>query len=668
MSSNLNTKVIKGFVLNLESRQLIWGIGVVCLVSAIGISLGLQGWNSRGLNFDHINFIEGAHDLLSRGTLPDRGDVSSYGAFSTPGTAWLMLPGMLVFADPRLFELVGSASLYFGTLLGLFLLARMCFGVWCASLSVLLYGLSKIALFYAGSLWSIGHPFFYVWMLYLCIQWIRQENSSYLAAAVIMLSLGMYVDLVIAPALFILPVFWLFVRAPVRMRPLLLATVIVVATWYPYIEFQVSRDFADLRSMVFRESISPANYTASWCMPNLALKRWNDQGASNSERHLTSHVGGDTTSPTTEVGQHRKLLQAAGSRLALLTQGLRSNFEQMTFSSAVGVPLTILVLISLAIVSLLPFAAAADFMHRQRFWRYWITVSALVACVSELFLNEFFIKRFLSIDGVLESSTVSTIRRLQVILAVTAVALLILKTRLASFLSLLLAAQKADRHTPARSDPVVLFALSLLIPWSVMLLVAEPGRPDRYWWLWPLQVVVLAAAVTYLPAQFKLSRPIAATGQVFLTLLLLLHPWVLSPAQSWMKMGWFGPTAPQVQAVDFLANRLSSEARNTAAIGYQIFVFGFMAKSNIIDPRYKVGAQWDMLFKYRHGILNSDQCAEGVSSKDEYRIVQTRPRQVLPQDFFNERAEEYVDIQLDGSFQLVRQFGRYQIFKRTGSL
>src|SRR5688572_7372999 len=195
MSSNLNTKLIKGFVLNLESRQLIWGIGVVCLVSAIGISLGLQGWNSRGLNFDLINFIEGAHDLLSKGTLPDRGDVSSYGSFSTPGTAWLMLPGVLVFADPRLFELVGSASLYFGTLLGLFLLARMCFGVWCASLSVLLYGLSKIALFYAGSLWSIGHPFFYVWMVYLCIQWIRRENSSYLAAAVIMLSLGMYVDL-----------------------------------------------------------------------------------------------------------------------------------------------------------------------------------------------------------------------------------------------------------------------------------------------------------------------------------------------------------------------------------------------------------------------------------------------------------------------------------------
>jgi hypothetical protein len=656
-------------VLNAASRQWKWGIGVVCLVSAVGIALGLQGWNSRGVTFDHLNFIEGAHDLLSAGILPDRGDVSSYGAFATPGTAWLMLPGMLVFADPRLFEVVGSASLYFGTLLGLFLLARMCFGVWCASLSILLYGLSRSALFYAGSLWSIGHPFFYVWMVYLCIQWVRRENSSYLAAAVITFSVGMYVDMVIAPALFILPTFWLIFRAPVRMRPLLVATVVVVATWYPYIKFQASRDFADLRSMVFRQRISPANYKASWCIPSLALKRWNDQGSSNSERHLISHVSGDRTTPTAEVaGQHRKLLQTAGSRLALLAEGLRSNFEQMSFSPAAGVPLTVLVLISLAIVSLLPFAAAADFMHRQRFWRYWITLSALIACLSELFLNEYFITRFLSTDGVLESSTVSTIRRLQVALGVTAVALLILKTRLAAFLSRLLAAQRAVRHTTARCDPAVLFSLSLLIPWGVMLLVAESGRPDRYWWLWPLQVVVLAAAVTYLPAQFKFSRPIAAAGQVFLTLLLLLHPWLISRAQSWMKIGWFGPTAQQVQAVDFVANHLSSEGRNTAAIGYQIFVYGFTAKSNIIDPRYKAGAEFDMLFKYRHGILNSDRCAEGVSNNDEYRIVQTRPRQwVPPKDFFNEPPEEYFDIQLDSSFQLVRQFAEYQVFKRIDS-
>ena len=201
-----------------------------------------------------------------------------------------------------------------------------------------------------------------------------------------------------------------------------------------------------------------------------------------------------------------------------------------------------------------------------------------------------------------------------------------------------------------------------------MLLVAEPGRPDRYWWLWPLQVVVLAAAVTYLPLRFRLSRPIAWIAQVTLTLLLLLHPWLISRAQAWMKIGWSGPTAKQVEVVDYIASQLLSEGRNRAAIGYQIFIYGFSAKSNIVDPRYKAGGEFDMLFKYRHGILNSDHCAEGVSSNDEYRIVQTRPKQPdLPKDFFNEPPEEYFEIPLHGNFQLLRQFGDYQVFKRIGS-
>src|SRR5262245_50542464 len=100
----------------------------ILLVAAVGVSLAFQGWNSRLMNFDHVNFIDGAAKFLSDGVLPDRGDVSSYWAYNTPGTAWLMVPGMLVFHDPRLFESVGSVVLYVGTLVGVFLLARKCFG------------------------------------------------------------------------------------------------------------------------------------------------------------------------------------------------------------------------------------------------------------------------------------------------------------------------------------------------------------------------------------------------------------------------------------------------------------------------------------------------------------------------------------------------------------
>ncbi len=80
-----------------------------------------------------------------------------------------MVPGMLVFHAPRLFESVGSATLYVGTLVGVFLLARKCFGTRCAYLSLLTYGLSRNGLFNAGSLWSIGNPFFtFGWSTFVC--------------------------------------------------------------------------------------------------------------------------------------------------------------------------------------------------------------------------------------------------------------------------------------------------------------------------------------------------------------------------------------------------------------------------------------------------------------------------------------------------------------------
>src|SRR5918992_1545257 len=169
--------------------------GFIALVGGLGIALGLQGWNSRGMNFDLIIFIESAHDFLAQGIVPDRGDISSYASFSTPGSAWLILPGIVLFSDPRLYETIGSAFLFSGSLVGIFLLTRMCFGAPSAYISVLLYGLSRNGLFFAASLWSIGHPFFYVWMIYFCIRWVRSKAASYLAAAIITWSAGMYLDM-----------------------------------------------------------------------------------------------------------------------------------------------------------------------------------------------------------------------------------------------------------------------------------------------------------------------------------------------------------------------------------------------------------------------------------------------------------------------------------------
>ena len=77
-----------------------------------------------------------------------------------------------------------------------------------------------------------------------------------------------------------------------------------------------------------------------------------------------------------------------------------------------------------------------------------------------------------------------------------------------------------------------------------------------------------------------------------------------------------------MQAIDYVASQFRSQERDRASIGYQILIYGFMAQFNILDSQYKVGAEFDFLFKSRHGISNTNRCAEGVARNDEYRIVQ----------------------------------------------
>ena len=84
-----------------------------------------------------------------------------------------------------------------------------------------------------------------------------------------------------------------------------------------------------------------------------------------------------------------------------------------------------------------------------------------------------------------------------------------------------------------------------------------------------------------------------------------------------------------------------------------------MVNYHALSPEYKVGAEFDALFKYRHGIENTGTCAEGVSSRDDYRIVQTRPMQA------QDAPRNYFDVPLDNRFKLVREIGAYRIYSRV---
>ncbi len=148
---------------------------------------------------------------------------------------------------------------------------------------------------------------------------------------------------------------------------------------------------------------------------------------------------------------------------------------------------------------------------------------------------------------------------------------------------------------------------------------------------------------------------------ICVTLILLTHPWVISPVQAWASSGWSGPRANDIQAVDYIAGRVRSHRGKQGRPWISNIFPSLMPAMNIVSPRYKVGAELDLYLEHRYGISNSDRCAEGISAVDEYRIVQQPPKLAksdeIPPSWLPLGGEvkqpdldQYFDIPLDPSF------------------
>jgi hypothetical protein len=164
-----------------------------------------------------------------------------------------------------------------------------------------------------------------------------------------------------------------------------------------------------------------------------------------------------------------------------------------------------------------------------------------------------------------------------------------------------------------------------------------------------------------LPSGFEalaVSRAAVPTAQLAVALDLLLNPFLLLRIDSRLTNGWAVADAEEIRVIYIIAHQIKADGKNQVAIGYEMFIYPFMANYNITNPIYKAGGQFDLLFKYRHAVVNTDPCPEGVSPADEYRVVQTRPKSG------EEQPEHYFHVPPDPRFRLVQSFDLYQVFKR----
>jgi hypothetical protein len=211
----------------------------------------------------------------------------------------------------------------------------------------------------------------------------------------------------------------------------------------------------------------------------------------------------------------------------------------------------------------------------------------------------------------------------------------------------------------ARASERRLLAVALGVPWLTLVAVAEPDKPERFWWLWGLQVLFLAAFVTEVLPRLGARRAVVWAAAGVVIGLVAANGQVLDRAAAWRDHGWAGADAPEIRVIDYVADELRADGKARAAIGYRLFVYRFMPAYHIRNAEYKVGSDFDLLLQYRGGISNADSCAEGFSAADEYRIVRTVPR---PEEW---APRLYFHVPLGREFELVRDIYPYRIYKRT---
>lgn len=634
-----------GFVRFAQRPDVRWAGAIVLSVALVSLALSMQGWRSRVPAFDLITYHYGIREFLETGVVLQHGDTGSYGSYKPPGTAWLMLPGVLLLDDPRLTDYVGTGLLHLSTLLGLYLLARHFFGTTCAVLTVVLYGFSQHGLFLSGSLWPNGRPDFYVWTVYFAVLWATRRRPGSLALALLVWGLGMYVDMALLPVLLIFPVLWVLYRPPIRLPPLVAVGAIVLVVWTPYLRFEANRGFVDIRSQVLQQSIHPTNVRAAWCDPTLTLQEW-DEGAQTLQRIQAAD----------ETDRPAGLL----SRVGELFGSMFSNFRGSPVPGA-GVILFLLTAGGVLLASVSGSARERAAIPKSVPWRSGTVMTAGALILGGLLVSATLrLADLFDIEAIQRGTTGVLLHRLQPLLVAGGAAVLGVYV-LGSLTDRFLARRAVHVRSEDDVERTRALVVSLLAPWLLLLLVAEPGKPERFMWLWTLQSLFLAAFVAYFLPRLNVPRALVHGGRLAVVLLVAINPFLSDRVDGWIDTGWSGEDSAEVRIVDAVAQQVRGEGRDEAAVGYQMFIYPFMAEYHITNPLYKVGAELDLMLRFHHGITNTNRCAEGISAQDEYRIVETEPKppEWAPRDYFVAG--------LPDDARPLSRFGTYELYRLDGS-
>jgi len=219
----------------------------------------------------------------------------------------------------------------------------------------------------------------------------------------------------------------------------------------------------------------------------------------------------------------------------------------------------------------------------------------------------------------------------------------------------------ARRGDKAAIDLHRFLGLALVVPWFLMLILVlreadDPSR--RFWWFWLLQTYLIGFSVFWILPRVRIRRPLIVATQCAM-LVAIVPLGAVRQGLVEIRRSGYGGTSERLAAIDYLASTLKASGRTAAPIGYELSVPSWQ-RTEAGHFIFKVGNDYDLVFRRRHGIENQTVAESGFSSSDEFRIVE-----VVSTDAFRDVRLPSDDL---SQFTEMARFGNYWVGRRSSPL
>jgi hypothetical protein len=640
------------------------------LVIALWVVVGYGTKDNLFPGSDLLNDFENAHALLAEGQLPEWGAISSFGSANPPGVSYGIVPGILMGGDtPGAANRLAAVFWFSLSVIGIFLYTRKRFGGTAAIVATLIYGLGAPGIFFAISMWPRAHPVFLIWLLYACDRWCIDRHRWSLAQILFISACGSYWMLEILPALLVLPIAYIIYRPPVRWLPVATGFLLALAVWGPYLELQWHRDFRDIHSLLTLRDLGESlkeDPVAELGIEDLSLIRdrpgdWDRYFNVESETSAQSIPNGFWKQDSRfgrvwVLNRESRVEGISGHFFKPENESLwyfQSNETYRIFQKHTGwetspYPIRIFdgkppqdpvrfvsndrwyvtlmgnfnLMISPFIMPvyywLMTIWCAAFLFARWRFpgfsWRLEGTGLLMLSVLWLYSLYFVFFKNPLAVPSLALFAGVGVL-----------VPFMLALMRWVQRPQLVAVAQRMRACSVSRKSPVLLFLLFYLCPWVLIgLLVWDSGWPSagrRFLWLYCLQSILFAVLLTDLVKAARISRSVSWMLYLSIVIIVGNNFRMHNEMTRYLRGSFVDEGLSQMEIVGWVARYCADNNLNPVSIGYDIPFNQFELHWHGVDPRYKVGRDFDSQFLYEYGIQNSNDLPEGISPEDDLIIV-----------------------------------------------